>query len=227
MTAILPNPAGAPEAASPPLPRPRGPLSAYLVARLRDDPGPLDDAPEPPDGPLDGEDAPLSLYVLYELHYRSFADVHDGWEWDPSLIGLRGRLEAAFEARLRDVVAAPVPEGDVASQILALVDADDGPSLSRRLARARHARGVRASSWSTAPSYHLKEADPHTWAIPRLPGRAKAALVEIQADEYGGGRPEWMHAELFARTMRAARPGRPLRRLHRPDPGGDPRHGRT
>ena len=35
--------------------------------------------------------------------------------------------------------------------------------------------------------YQLKEADPHTWAIPRLTGRAKAAMVMIQADEYGGG----------------------------------------
>jgi hypothetical protein len=33
--------------------------------------------------------------------------------------------------------------------------------------------------------------------------RAKAALVEIQVDEYGGGRPERMHATLFAATMRA------------------------
>jgi hypothetical protein len=48
----------------------------------------------------------------------------------------------------------------------------------------------------------LKEADPHTWAIPRLDGRAKSAMVEIQADEYGGGKPGRMHSELFARTMR-------------------------
>ena len=39
-------------------------------------------------------------------------------------------------------------------------------------------------------AYQLKEADPHSWAIPRLRGRPKAALVEIQADEYGGGRPD-------------------------------------
>jgi hypothetical protein len=51
--------------------------------------------------------------------------------------------------------------------------------------------------------YQLAEADPHTFGIPRLDGRAKAALVEIQADEYGGGRPERMHSELFAHTMRA------------------------
>ena len=35
--------------------------------------------------------------------------------------------------------------------------------------------------------YTLREADAHSWAIPRLTGRPKAALVEIQADEYGGG----------------------------------------
>src|SRR5205085_722733 len=51
-------------------------------------------------------------------------------------------------------------------------------------------------------AYQLKEADPHTWAIPRLDGEAKAALVEIQADEYGGGRATAMHATLFASTLR-------------------------
>ncbi|MQA17771.1 MAG: iron-containing redox enzyme family protein, partial [Pseudonocardiaceae bacterium] len=50
--------------------------------------------------------------------------------------------------------------------------------------------------------YHLKEADPHTWAVPRLACPVKAALVEIQADEYGGGRAERMHSELFRTTMR-------------------------
>ena len=51
--------------------------------------------------------------------------------------------------------------------------------------------------------YTLKEADPHSFAIPRIDGPAKAALVEIQADEYGGGDPERMHATIFARTMEA------------------------
>ncbi len=39
--------------------------------------------------------------------------------------------------------------------------------------------------------------------IPRLAGAPKAALVEVQADEYGGGRAERMHSALFARTMQA------------------------
>jgi hypothetical protein len=50
--------------------------------------------------------------------------------------------------------------------------------------------------------YHLKEADPHTFAVPRLSGRAKAAMVEIQADEYGGGSAARMHSQLFAGMMR-------------------------
>ena len=36
-----------------------------------------------------------------------------------------------------------------------------------------------------------------------MSGLPKAALVEIQADEYGGGRPERIHAFLFARVMEA------------------------
>jgi hypothetical protein len=202
VTTILPLPTAAAAAYAPPLPRPRGPLSAYLAARLRDSPGPVGDAPEPADDPLEGEDAPLGLYLLYELHYRGFAGVDERWEWEPSLLALRARLEAAFEARLRREVTAPGPGGDVADRILAMVEADDGPSLSRRLA-ARGTRGEYAEFLTHRSAYHLKEADPHTWAIPRLAGRAKAALVEIQADEYGGGRPEWVHAVLFARSMRA------------------------
>ena len=50
--------------------------------------------------------------------------------------------------------------------------------------------------------YHLKEGDPHSFAIPRLAGRAKSAMVEIQADEYGGGSADRMHSELFAGLMR-------------------------
>ena len=53
-------------------------------------------------------------------------------------------------------------------------------------------------------AYNLKEADPHTWVIPRLRGAAKASLVEIQSDEYGGGDPAWVHATLFAQALVAA-----------------------
>ena len=82
--------------------------------------------------------------------------------------------------------------------------ADDGPSLSLFLSREGTLEQVRELVVHRS-AYQLKEADPHTFALPRMPdGRAKAAMVEIQADEYGGGRPERMHSRLYAETMEAA-----------------------
>jgi hypothetical protein len=153
---------------------------------------------------LSDDDFHLALYACYELHYRGFAGVDPGWEWEPSLLGFRRRLEERFEAALAGAVAVPSP---VAAQqipeVLAwLIATDQGPSLSRYL--ARRATSEQFLEFVVHRSaYHLKEADPHSWAIPRLTGRAKAALVEIQADEYGGGRADRMHSALFARTMKA------------------------
>ena len=66
-------------------------------------------------------------------------------------------------------------------------------------------------------AYQLKEADPHTWAIPRISGQAKATMVEIQVDEYGNGNGSRMHSALFAETMTALgldpRPNRYLNEL--------------
>jgi hypothetical protein len=50
-------------------------------------------------------------------------------------------------------------------------------------------------------AWRLKEADPHSWAIPRLPGPAKVTLTSLQHDEYGAGDPLDMHSSLFAETM--------------------------
>jgi hypothetical protein len=52
--------------------------------------------------------------------------------------------------------------------------------------------------------YHLKEADPHAFAIPRLIGQAKASFVAVEFDEYGGGRGEHVHQQLFSDLMIAA-----------------------
>src|SRR6202020_1134268 len=52
--------------------------------------------------------------------------------------------------------------------------------------------------------YQLKEADPHSFGIPRLTRAVQTALGEIQGDEYGGSLPERMHSELFRSTMRWA-----------------------
>ncbi len=193
--------------AGPQLPAARGPLSELLVEALREPPRSDRElaAPGPsPEGGVLGEDFQLSLYLLYELHYRGFDGVDDDWEWQPALLGLRAVLEADFEAALRERLPAEesADASDLGEAIVGLIDADDGPQLSAYM--ERHADLDQFREFLIHRSaYQLKEADPHTWAIPRLQGPAKAAMVEVQADEYGGGRPDRVHATLFAKAMRA------------------------
>jgi len=184
-----------------PLPTPRGPASEELFERLRGPVRRTGEGPAPSDDPVDGEDAALTLFALYELHYRGFEGVDEDWEWEPGLLAWRATLEARFEAAVRDAAAPPaVAAGEATDALIEMVRADDGPSLSRHLARIGTLEQFQEFVIHRS-AYQLKEADPHSWAIPRLAGRAKAALVEIQSDEYGGGRAEWIHAELFRRTM--------------------------
>jgi hypothetical protein len=186
------------------LPAPRGPVTEQLMAALQDPPGMLG-VIEPPhiDEPLTDDDLQLALYLCYELHYRGLPGVDDGWEWDPSLLALRQELETVFERGLLDVVPppdGPVPATDIDLALRAISE-EDGPSLSSYIKVSASLEQLREFLVHRS-AYQLKEADPHSWAIPRLTSAAKAALVEIQADEYGGGRPERVHAVLFANTMR-------------------------
>jgi hypothetical protein len=188
------------------LPPPRGPLSASVLERLTTPPTrtiPLPSADEVAD-PLGDDDLHLALYLCYELSYRGLPGVDDDWEWEPALVALRRQLERTFESALRETVssmpAPPAHEVDLA--LRELIDGDEAPSLSRYLER-RGRLGHVLEFMVHRSAYQLKEADPHSFAIPRLSGPAKAALVEIQSDEYGGGRPERVHAELFRRSMQA------------------------
>ncbi|RDH75772.1 iron-containing redox enzyme family protein [Mycolicibacterium moriokaense] len=151
-----------------------------------------------------GLDLQLALYICYELHYRGFAGVDPRWEWNPVLLAVRAQLEDAFLEAVRAEV------GDIADDDTAVAEMDalcaeplegSGPSY--------HLRDE--GTWEQMQEYfvhrslyHLKEGDPHAWAIPRLTGRAKAAFVAIEYDEYGGGRGELVHQQLFADLMRAA-----------------------
>ena len=194
------------------LPTPRGPLSTALFAdltaggRLAPATTALADQAAATPVPLADDDLQISLYACYELHYRGFDDVDDRWEWDPALLGLRAVLETAFETALHTaadpwVRSFPTDGDPVDRQLAAMVAADDGPSTSVHM--AKHADEAQWAEFLALRSvYHLKEADPHTWVIPRIDGRAKAAVVEIQADEYGGGSAVRMHSALFARVMR-------------------------
>jgi hypothetical protein len=184
------------------LPGPRGPLTGFLLEHLRQPPHTLPRGPRPADDPLYGDDAALALYVLYELHYRSFAGVDDGWEWEPSLLAFRKRLEQGFEARVLEEAGPGLPNTDVTAALYEITGSAGGPSLSSLVATEGTLAQVREFAIHRS-AYQLKEADPHTWAIPRLTGAVKAAMVEIQADEYGDGVERDMHQTLFGVTMRA------------------------
>jgi len=187
------------------LPEARGSLSGALITALARDPhdltiGRTTDSPD---------DLQLALFVLYELNYRGWDGVSDDWEWHPELIRVRSLLEAEFLASLRalagsysDVVPATPTATAMARALTEMTTADDGPSLSKHL-RGRATLDEFREFAMHRSVYHLREADPHTFAIPRLGGAAKAALIEIQIDEYGNGRLPRMHQELFRRTMTA------------------------
>ncbi|MPY93927.1 MAG: iron-containing redox enzyme family protein [Acidimicrobiia bacterium] len=148
-----------------------------------------------------GDDLHLALYCCYELHYRSFAGVGDGWEWHPPLLAFRAGLEEPFEAALRQRCDARRlrSDVDVVAALGSLAEAE-GPSLSTYLATRGTLRQFREFVVHRSP-YQLKEADPHTWAIPRLEGAPKAAVIQVQMEEYGDGVEATMHSTLFADTM--------------------------
>jgi hypothetical protein len=181
------------------LPRPRGPLSAAVVEALRSTPGrvrlPVHDA-----DPF-GADLAVALHTCYELHYRGFEGVDPAWEWEPDLLAARRELERPFLAALRDAV----PGGDDVPAVLdeLLVERIPGSGVSHFLRDKGEWWHLR-EYFTHRSVYHLKEADPHAWLIPRLTGRAKAALVAVEFDEYGGGHADRVHAKLYADLLEAS-----------------------
>ncbi|WP_428814825.1 iron-containing redox enzyme family protein [Streptomyces albus subsp. chlorinus] len=213
---------GDPAPAGPALPEARGPLSAGVLAALADGgPGARDGEargarararPLPDPGALAaraatadpyGEDLHLALYVLYELHYRGFAHVPEEREWDPGLLRVRRALEDRFLAALRRDVPGGRTVAEVFGELLAEpVEPTAGEGgVAHHL--QHHGERWQLREYAALRSlYHLKEADPHAWVIPRLTGRAKAAMVAVEYDEFGAGRAEDVHARLFAGLMR-------------------------
>ena len=185
----------------PVLPTPRGHISEAIIDALDRAPGALRMPRLDRVDVLESDDAQLALWCCYELHYSSFAESTTGGSGNRRCSLRRGKLERRFVGRIVDEIG-PIPEITVAELAPALLElaAGAGPSLSGFL----YERGTRLQMREFLVHrsiYQRKEADPHTWAIPRLRGRAKAAMVTIQNDEYGDGVTEAMHAELFATTM--------------------------
>jgi hypothetical protein len=184
------------------MPKPRGPLSEWVVACLAD--GASHSAGSAPQ-PADRDDEAIALWTLHELSYRGFEDASDDAERDPVAVIVRHDLESSLEARLRarwdragrTVLPAPA---DVPAALEELVAADDGPSLADHVRRFADVDQV-LELLRQRSVYQLKEADPTTWVVPHLPVRAKAALMELQFDEYGNGNPNRLHSHLFAKGM--------------------------
>jgi hypothetical protein len=174
-----------------------------VISAFRRDPGTLGATPPISDvDPLSDDDFSLALYLCYEVHYRGITVAN--WEWDADLLRFRAELERAFEARLRDEVTLanlPFPF-EVATAIDEAIRTSSGPSLSGYFVETGTLEQFREFCVHRS-AYQLKEADPHTFGIPRLTGEAKAAMVAIQFDEYGSGDAAAMHSTLFANTMSA------------------------
>jgi hypothetical protein len=188
------------------LPETRGPWTERLFAALLGDPGAEIDMTGLPTArdPLGDDDVQLALYVCYELHYADIQNVSPRWEWAPSLMRFRAALEAQTEEAVGELVQPSTAEDtvNVGESLHRIIAEDDGPPLSRFMETQGTLDQMREHIVHRS-AYQLKEADPHSWAIPRLSAVPKAALLEIQSDEYGGGRHERMHSVLFARTMSA------------------------
>ena len=189
-----------PPVTSPPLPGPRGPISTAVLDALRGAPVAADLTGADPYG----DDVQLALHCCYELHYRGFDGVDDDLEWDPALLALRGDLERLFLGALRADVEAGT---DVAAEVDALLVEPVGPDVvgvSHHLRRAGELWQLREYVVHRS-IYHLKEADPQAWVIPRLPGPAKAALVTVEHDEYGAGDPCLLYTSPSPRDLSTSR----------------------
>ena len=183
------------------VPKPRGRLSETLFGLMT---GAREDWDAVADLEPDScDDSHISLWAMYELHHQGLDDAPATMEWHPPLLGVRRRLETAFEDELRARFTPPDTEGEFATAFFAYVEQHDGPSLAAHVQRRCDREQVlELLRWRSV--YHLKESDATAWVVPRLPTRPKAALLELLFDEYGAGDPNRLHAHLFARGLAAA-----------------------
>ena len=188
-----------------PVPASRGRLSELVLEALLSGDGSSSElrgeaTRERPDVLAD-DDAQLALTLLYELHLRGIEGVADETGWDLGLLEVRALLEEQLVAGLDELVGTVSDPPDVIAELFAIGADTDGPPTARYLATNGTLDEFRELMIHRSLN-QLREADLHTHAIPRLDGEAKAALVEVQADEYGGGSLIRMHSTLFAGLMR-------------------------
>ncbi len=154
------------------------------------DSGTLSPTPDPFD-----RDTQLAWFILNELSFGGWFGVDDDAEWAAPVVSLRRSCEDWFAGSIE----ARLCEADEPSVLVDRILSTPGPSIARFLADHGTATDVAESLMLRLP-YQDKEADPHTFAIPRLDGPVKGALCEIQSGEYGVGH-RFSHAELFRRAL--------------------------
>ncbi|KMO69605.1 iron-containing redox enzyme family protein [Mycolicibacterium obuense] len=191
----------------PVLPEPRGPISLSVIELLNER-APLRYLTKVETSLADadpaGIDLQLALYLCYELHYRGFAGVDAGWEWNPGLLYLRSRLEDLFLDDVRRGVGNIEPETSALDELDALCVEPVGGTGPSYYLRDNGTWEQMREYFAHRSLYHLKEGDPHAWAIPRLTGQAKASFVAVEFDEFGAGKGARLHQQLFADLMAAA-----------------------
>ncbi|MET8428391.1 iron-containing redox enzyme family protein [Nocardia sp. NPDC004860] len=182
------------------LPHPCGELSAGVVEALGKPPGSAIPAASAPADPY-GRDLHLALHTCYGLYYEGFDGVDAGWEWDPGLLCVRAELERHFLAALRADVADGVDVETELEELLIVPDEESGVAAFLR----DHGKPWQVREYFVHRSIlHHQEADPYAWLIPRLRGRAKAALVAVEFDEFGGGHGDRIHQRLYANLLEGA-----------------------
>lgn len=200
---------------APRLPRQRGPVSQWLVQRLAWSEA-ASATPQPSEevvrgsGILSDDDRLMALWVAQGLSCHGFAGVDARCEVDPDVVALRLALEDALESDLSRVVAPVVARhltsatDDLVRTLFDLPRAEftEAPSIAS-FARREMSHQQWREMLILKSAYQLKEGDPHTFAIPRLPDEAKLPLLEIQFDEYGNGRLSDQHSRIFAEAMRS------------------------
>lgn len=155
------------------------------------------------------EDPQLALWLLTEVALGGLPGVDPDWEWQARLIAMRNSLLRPFEQWVRDNVKEEL-DGlsthfliDPAEAMAQAISTDYSPDLSRWAQRWMTLKQFREYLMLRS-IYQLREGDQHSMVISRLLGPAKVALIEIQYDEYGSGRPERQHSHLFAQAMNQA-----------------------
>jgi hypothetical protein len=163
------------------LPRPRGPMTAALLDYLQREPASTRVKPArlawsgaTAEAATD-HDLQLALWLAYELPYRGLVGVDDAWEWHPGLV----EVIEEWEDLLLDALVSVTGGNSTAART-------GGPALSQVLMCEATLDQFREFLVHRS-IYYLKEADPHTWGIPRLSGSVQAAIAAARPDGDGSG----------------------------------------